>query len=435
MADLDSNDFYPQGPGVTGNLVPLRRDPAGHLHLAVPGAVHDAVNSIYDLATAPAKAAQGKYTPAQLQDTGSRMALTMMGLGLGLPGEENALKMFGGVRARTANMPQLIKALSLEGQGAEPEHIWNQTGWFRGPDSKWRFEIPDEAAKLQHAPTGNDHILDPSFWFAQHGDSVNLADMISHRQLFNAYPELQSMKVSGGEETGGGAYWPSSGKITLGPASPGNLLSNTLHEGQHSVQDIEGFAEGGSPEQFLTPEFQNQDFIARQNMGKIYSQMQQRGLDPMQVSLAMQRFAAGKPMGDAYEHMKTAINTAPDLMDQYRDTFNEVATNNAIKNAAMDKYRSLAGEAEAFNVQERHATGDYGTFPPATPGYLPFDKQIVIVNGQEQPRLAIPVDHDPWNAPALASVEHDPWLHTAEPVSHDPFATTGGPNGQSTSGQ
>ena len=31
----------------------------------------------------------------------------------------------------------------MEREAASSEEIWKETGWMRGSDHKWRFEIPD----------------------------------------------------------------------------------------------------------------------------------------------------------------------------------------------------------------------------------------------------------------------------------------------------
>src|SRR5262249_17511373 len=55
---------------------------------------------------------------------------------------------FGGPMAKTANLSLLRKARDMEA-GASPtwtqgHTIFDETGWFRGADGKWRFEIPDD---------------------------------------------------------------------------------------------------------------------------------------------------------------------------------------------------------------------------------------------------------------------------------------------------
>lgn len=48
-----------------------------------------------------------------------------------------------GERVNTAMISRLQKDESMEREAAFPEEIWKETGWMRGPDHKWRFEIPD----------------------------------------------------------------------------------------------------------------------------------------------------------------------------------------------------------------------------------------------------------------------------------------------------
>ena len=60
---------------------------------------------------------------------------------------------FAGVGAKTANMGLLTKAQELAKKGADPAEVWKTTGWTdQFPDKKWRFEIPDNAAKERPYP-------------------------------------------------------------------------------------------------------------------------------------------------------------------------------------------------------------------------------------------------------------------------------------------
>ena len=56
---------------------------------------------------------------------------------------------FGGVNAKTADLPALGRAEAAELEGKTAEQIWQDTGWFRGADGKWRFEIDDSAAAFK----------------------------------------------------------------------------------------------------------------------------------------------------------------------------------------------------------------------------------------------------------------------------------------------
>ena len=56
---------------------------------------------------------------------------------------------FAGINALTADKEALAKAQDMIAQGVDPEDVWQQTGWGRGADGKWRFEIDDSKAKIR----------------------------------------------------------------------------------------------------------------------------------------------------------------------------------------------------------------------------------------------------------------------------------------------
>lgn len=417
--NLGKNDLWPEDPR-TGNIIPLRRTAEGRLEFSWPNALRATVNDVRELVTAPGKALHGDYTPSEIDATGVRTALTMAGLGLGMPAPEgNALHMFGGIKAKTANMPALSQALTLEGRAASPQEIHAATGWFRGPDNKWRFEIPDNEAML-HGQNVVNGKLDIG-----RSQVMPMDEVLHHPELYAAYPQIKNTRVSGATTgPGTGAFFPSRNEINIAPDTRKNALSTTLHEVQHKVQDLEGFAEGGSPSEFISPSHLNNLARAEHLYDTIAPKAQSWGVDPERVMTGINMYSNGLPMGDTYPHLKKLLNADPDLLDQFKEVHNAKAAFVQVQKDAHEKYRNLAGEAESFLVQDRHATGDHSSFPPSTPGYPPYEKQTVILNGEEQPRLVVPVDHDPFAlTPGLTPVDHDPWQHTAEPVDHDPFAT------------
>ena len=56
---------------------------------------------------------------------------------------------FGGTKAETANITQLSRAKEMELNGEKAETIRPKTGWSRGLDNKWKFEIDDSKAKYK----------------------------------------------------------------------------------------------------------------------------------------------------------------------------------------------------------------------------------------------------------------------------------------------
>ena len=140
---------------------------------------------------------------------------------------------FRGQRAANHEQSVLDRAEQMEKDGADPETIRKETGWFRGMDNKWRFEIDDKDIKLLNVSKG----------------ARTLAEAINHKELFNAYPQLAEMPIEFKRIplTKGGIY--SNGKITINSAlrlSANETRKTIMHEVQHAIQHIEDFAHGSN---------------------------------------------------------------------------------------------------------------------------------------------------------------------------------------------
>lgn len=151
---------------------------------------------------------------------------------------------FAGERAKTADREALAAAKRMESEGATRDLIWRETGWFRGVDGRWRFEIDDSKSKLR----------------AFGPDMSMLGIELTHDPMFDAYPELVDVEFNRVPGTRGvfepGGIIPS--VISIGKGVK-DRRSVTLHEAQHAVQDVEQFAEGGNPGEFTyqnSPMFQ-----------------------------------------------------------------------------------------------------------------------------------------------------------------------------------
>ena len=162
---------------------------------------------------------------------------------------------FAGERARTADLQALERAKEMSRAGWDRTTIWRETGWFYGPDGRWRFEIDDSQLRYRgealnrygQAPLG-DRITKfaPGLARVVGVSEITRQGLIMHRDLFAAYPELRNIEVSM-ERLPSGIY---------GIAEPGRMrlagpnLRILMHEIQHQVQDIEDFAQGGNKMMF-----------------------------------------------------------------------------------------------------------------------------------------------------------------------------------------
>ncbi len=156
--------------------------------------------------------------------------------------KQGAAGIFGGRLAKTADQAALARATEMDAAGHPKEDIWNQTGWFKGADDKWRFEIPDTAASQLKTQIDIPHER------AAVGD-VRVGDVFGHSPLFEAYPHLKESPFTRDiEGFASGYYQPETGKVAVAKRSnPEDERSTMLHELQHAVQSTEGFAEGSNP--------------------------------------------------------------------------------------------------------------------------------------------------------------------------------------------
>jgi hypothetical protein len=141
-------------------------------------------------------------------------------------------------------------AQRMETSGANPQQVWERTGWFRGPDQKWRMEISDSSAALtDHAAKAMN---------GQRHHSMALSEAIDHPRLFAAYPEAASARVSFDPSRARPGLNGTYEQDLLSPDHWGNIWinprlgaagarSSLLHEVQHGVQRAEGFPGGAAP--------------------------------------------------------------------------------------------------------------------------------------------------------------------------------------------
>lgn len=158
-----------------------------------------------------------------------------------------------------------ILAEFLETKGHTPLEIRNITGWERGIDDKWRYEIDDANADFLHSKA-----LISQLMAIKHGEEIdlgNLGDNFSYKELYEAYPELKNIKFLLTNDNGGynANYNDETKTIRLSARKFQEVFENksteeiqretknlrgvrrlVLHELQHAVQSNEGYEQGGN---------------------------------------------------------------------------------------------------------------------------------------------------------------------------------------------
>lgn len=244
----------------------------------------------------------------------------------------------GGVNAKTAEVGRLTDAERMEQGGADSETVRRETGWYRGYDGKWRFEIDD--SKLR---------------FINHREESRrtwkLDELIRHDALFAAYPELRNYTVlnfgiADGVEA---AFYPGLNRITLDPRlSRAEKRTALIHEIQHAIQLIEGFTAGATTDYWRgilktdeerRLEMRLRDFYIPDN--RFWGDMRKLLEETPAAEQDAARAALAKRYGEA------PVREYADLYNRLRDMRAKRAQN------AERAYRDTAGEIEAADVANR----------------------------------------------------------------------------------
>ena len=149
---------------------------------------------------------------------------------------------FIGKGARTWNAKAAEEAVRLLRAGHDPERVRQLTGTSLFPDGHLRQEITDHDAILLNSLRSD--IKPPA-------GGVPLGKALHHPALQAAYPDIlttTSARIAH-SPTPSGVYHENKIKVNAPDLSKG--MSTTLHEVQHNIQDLENFARGGSPEEFM----------------------------------------------------------------------------------------------------------------------------------------------------------------------------------------
>ena len=257
----------------------------------------------------------------------------------------------------------LQDAEAMEKAGKDPLTIWLATGWERGKDGKWRNEIPDGTPKEIPASKR----------------IVQVKDVIDAPELFASYPAIADYPVIIKKLPGrtAGTYRKSRKDILLNSsyafsaASPGakqlnpNGLRTMMHEVQHAIQDIEGFARGGNSDEeaqdILEKEYKvNPELVSfarmysanpKNSAAKLIRVGSQRIVDQLNNMLT----SGGFPNPESQRRVKEVIDYLsnigvaeyPKFVRKASKLWKESQLN------GMSAYRRLAGEVEARNVQTR----------------------------------------------------------------------------------
>ena len=340
----------------------------------------------------------------------------------GPPGKATA----AGIGARTADSAALRRAEALEKSGTDYETIRQETGWYRGMDGQWRFEIDDSGMKTQKAYASEreksqalreytaqfknltrngltneqremlreyvsqrerDEFSDKTYqqltdmlgdefenfaaaleekMSASAGkNDLSLAEYINHPKLFEAYPDLKNVTVRFDSMPDGqkGYFSKRDNTIVLSDSLFGEDADVVLHEIQHVIQGMEGFASGTNPGYWNRGE--NYDRAAekyRDNRARLLN-----GLSTEDLALYNEYRSAEREMGAMLDGSVLYDESRMDALEKRSDELYKELYGKAwfgklnrydrilgdAGEAVKEFYRNTAGEIEARDTAAR----------------------------------------------------------------------------------
>ena len=257
----------------------------------------------------------------------------------------------------TFRLDNLIIAKEMESKLGLTEEDWQKTkykledkkklflvtGWQRGADLKWRYEILDGTFK--NAELTDSKLVDNLNDIHEY----SISDLYDNKDLFKAFPQLNNVKVllfSGNEQQKGLSMATDNSNIYInknyyGLSKSDRLFSENeqrtsfLHELQHISASIEGFQAGGNP----------QEYSAR--IIKYFTEIREQDDKGITDANGEREFG---------EFLQKAINENSNIF--FEKDINKIAKDSRSADLVatlmgIDMYNRLVGEVEARNAEER----------------------------------------------------------------------------------
>ena len=297
---------------------------------------------------------------------------------------------------KTYRMDNLKVAEKMERGKKDAKAIKLATGWERGADGKWRYEMPDAKIKDMKDIGGGNIVKrfdDDMLW-----NDGKLTDVIDAPGLFEAYPQLKDVRIDTdaimNDMPSNGVYNAKTNTITIHADELKYMNSILNHEIQHAIQYIEGFGKGGSPEQ-MEKEFKEaqDEWKARAYAHELEEKAKEMGgeYNQSEVEKALVEEYKDLDMSDELPDKETRIKGFNYFARGYADrsmddTIKRFRLNESTRSDfdSYKEYLKLAGEVESRNVEKRLGMNDEerrNSLAEETED-VPRDSQIVSGNAR-----------------------------------------------------
>lgn len=278
----------------------------------------------------------------------------------------------------TTRMDNLAAARQMEEDGKDAKTIRMATGWERGADGKWRYEIDDvqlnaDNVKANFRKLDRRGVTAPMVWYHNKFTDI-IADSPERKQLLAAYPQLADLDIEFYDYPNKerGAYSSEKKKISINRANVRSMdecRSVLLHEIQHAIQEAELFAKGTSKEQIqLTWKLNNEvhnkvdeyfdkmgfkEWLTSHNGDKAFVDrlMQVIHMFPNRDFNIHYLFVETLPRDKQIDAIDV-LGDANDVIQSNRDAIYGADRKGMTMNAD-ELYHNAAGEVESRNVQNR----------------------------------------------------------------------------------
>ena len=304
----------------------------------------------------------------------------------------------------TTRIDNLNVAREMEDAKKDAKAIKMATGWERGADGKWRYEIPDlkyfgkgdagykKARGKQPWSKELDGLSDKIFDGEELSESEykrfdelvqkeddfktdylnrekpHLADWVENDELFKAYPDLKRVNVVFTDQLPtnvAGRYNEREHMIVVNTNFVVDTDSVLAHEVQHAIQKIEGFARGGNPES-IQERFKaaKKEWRARAWADELRYKADEMGEHYNQAAVEKALIDEYKEMGMDNEEWMPDKETRMKGFNYFARGYADRSMDADIKNFRLAEsaradfspymeYTKLGGEVESRNVEKR----------------------------------------------------------------------------------
>lgn len=304
----------------------------------------------------------------------------------------------------STRLDNLSVAREMENDKKDAKAIKMATGWERGSDGKWRYEIPDlkyfgkgdagykKAREKQPWSKELDGLSDRIFDGEELSESEyqrfdelaqkeekfktdylnrekpHLADWVENDELFKAYPDLKRVELMFTDQLPanmGGSYNERDHTIVVNTNYVGDIASVLAHEVQHAIQKIEGFASGGNPESMQERfEAAKEEWRARAWADALRDKADEMGEHYNQAAVEKALIDEYKEMGMDNDEWMPNKETRMKGFNYFARGYADRSLDADIKNFRLNEstrsdfspyveYTKLGGEVESRNVEHR----------------------------------------------------------------------------------